>query len=227
MTATGSYDTAPSNGGRGATTGPPGCPVQSPPVPFRWRRRGGLQGLSASWGDWRGQKVFLIRKRSQVRVLAINTVRSRTSPQRSASASCGARPSGPARRSGWRRDGACTEYPAAARCRHAASALRPRADSETRVDGGFNAAARIASTVAGASGRTSSRCGWRAFRTDRTGLVAMCSAFTRRLENRAEQHQRLDNTARAGTPAQPIRLPARDRLRGQIPPAGQAGTGAS
>ena len=69
MTATGSYDTLPSNGGRGATTGPPGCPVQSPPVPFRWRRRVGLQGLSASWGDWRRQKVFLIRKRSQVRVL--------------------------------------------------------------------------------------------------------------------------------------------------------------
>ena len=69
MTATGSYDTLPSNGGRGATTGPPGCPVQSSPVPFRWRRRGGLQGLIASWGDWRGQKVFLIRKRSQVRVL--------------------------------------------------------------------------------------------------------------------------------------------------------------
>ena len=69
MTATGSYDTMPSNGGRGATTGPPGCPVQSSPVPFRWRRRSGLQGLSASWGDWRGQKVFLIRKRSQVRVL--------------------------------------------------------------------------------------------------------------------------------------------------------------
>ena len=69
MSASGSYDTMPSNGGRGATMGPPGCPVQSPPVPFRWRRRGGLQGLSASWGDWRGQKVFLIRKRSLVRVL--------------------------------------------------------------------------------------------------------------------------------------------------------------
>ena len=68
MTATGSYDTMPSNGGRGATTGPPGCPVQSPPVVFRRRRRGGLQGLFASWGDWRGQKVFLIRKRSLVRV---------------------------------------------------------------------------------------------------------------------------------------------------------------
>ena len=33
-----------------------------------------------------------------------------------------------------------------------------------------------ASTVAGANGRTSSRCGGRAFRTDLTGLVAMCSA---------------------------------------------------
>jgi hypothetical protein len=69
MTATRPHDTMPSNGGRGATMGPPGCPLQSPPVPFRRRRRIGLQGLFASWGDWRGQKSFLIRKRSQVRVL--------------------------------------------------------------------------------------------------------------------------------------------------------------
>ena len=69
MSATGSYDTVPSNRRRGATMGPPACPLQSPPVPSRWRRREGLQGLSSSWGDWRGQKVFLIRKRSQVRVL--------------------------------------------------------------------------------------------------------------------------------------------------------------
>ena len=69
MTATGLYDTLPSNRCRGATMGPPACSAQSPPVPFRRRRRDGLQGLSASWGDWRGQKAFLIRKRSQVRVL--------------------------------------------------------------------------------------------------------------------------------------------------------------
>ena len=69
MSASESYDTVPSNCGRGATMGPPACPLQSPPVPFRWRRRSGLQGLSANRGDWRRQKVFLIRKRSQVRVL--------------------------------------------------------------------------------------------------------------------------------------------------------------
>ena len=69
MFAPRSYDALPSNRGRGATMGPPACPLQSPPVPFRRRRRVGLQGLIASWGDWRGQKVFLIRKRSQVRVL--------------------------------------------------------------------------------------------------------------------------------------------------------------
>jgi hypothetical protein len=69
MSASGSYDALPSNCGHGATMGPPGCPLQSPPVPFRRRRSCGLQGLFASWGDWRGQKVFLIRKRSQVRVL--------------------------------------------------------------------------------------------------------------------------------------------------------------
>ena len=69
MSASESYDTVPSNCGRGATMGPPACPLQSPPVPFRWRRRGSLQGLSANRGDWRRQKVFLIRKRSQVRVL--------------------------------------------------------------------------------------------------------------------------------------------------------------
>jgi hypothetical protein len=63
MTATRPHDTMPSNGGRGATMGPPGCPLQSPPVPFRRRRRIGLQGFYASWGDWRGQKSFLIRKR--------------------------------------------------------------------------------------------------------------------------------------------------------------------
>ena len=69
MTASGPYDTLPSNGGRGATMGPPGCTAQSSPVAFRCALSRGLQGLSASWGDWRGQKVFLIRKRSQVRVL--------------------------------------------------------------------------------------------------------------------------------------------------------------
>jgi hypothetical protein len=69
MSAIGRYDTLPANRDRGATMGPPACTRQSPPVPFRRLRRGGLQGLSASWGDWRGQKAFLIRKRSQVRVL--------------------------------------------------------------------------------------------------------------------------------------------------------------
>ena len=69
MSASGSYDALPSNRGRGATMGPPACSDQSSPVVFRRRRCSGLQGLSASWDDWRGQKVFLIRKRSQVRVL--------------------------------------------------------------------------------------------------------------------------------------------------------------
>jgi hypothetical protein len=79
MSASGSYDTMPSNGSRGATMGPPACPLQSPPVPFRRRRRGGLQGLSANRGDWRGHQVFLIRKRSQVRVLDRPSLESRNS----------------------------------------------------------------------------------------------------------------------------------------------------
>jgi hypothetical protein len=57
MSASGSNDSLPSNGGRGATMGPPACPRQSPPVPFRRRRRVGLQGFFATWDDWRGQKV--------------------------------------------------------------------------------------------------------------------------------------------------------------------------
>ena len=69
MSASGSYDTMPSNCGRGATMGPPACSAQSSPVVFRARRCSGLQGLIASWDDWRRQKVSLIRKRSQVRVL--------------------------------------------------------------------------------------------------------------------------------------------------------------
>ena len=69
MSASGSYDNLPSKRGRGATMGPPACSGQSSPVPFRRRLRSGLQGLSSNWDDWRGQKVFLIRKRSQVRVL--------------------------------------------------------------------------------------------------------------------------------------------------------------
>ena len=69
MTATGSYDTLPSNRGRGATMGPPACSDQSSPVVSRSGSIPVLQGLTASWDDWRGQKVFLIRKRSQVRVL--------------------------------------------------------------------------------------------------------------------------------------------------------------
>ena len=69
MSASGSYDTLPSNCGRGATMGPSGCSAQSSPVVFRARCCACLQGLSSSWDDWRRQKVFLIRKRSQVRVL--------------------------------------------------------------------------------------------------------------------------------------------------------------
>jgi hypothetical protein len=69
MTVSGSHDALPSNRGRGATMGPPACSDQSPPVAFRRRCLIVLQGLSSNWDDWRGQKVFLIRKRSQVRVL--------------------------------------------------------------------------------------------------------------------------------------------------------------
>ena len=69
MSASRSYDALPLNCGRGATMGPPACSAQSSPVVFRPRCCTRLQGLSSSWDDWRGQKVFLIRKRSQVRVL--------------------------------------------------------------------------------------------------------------------------------------------------------------
>ena len=69
MSASGSYVGLSSDFGRGATMGPPACSAQSSPVVFRSCCRTRLQGLSASWDDWRGQKVFLIRKRSQVRVL--------------------------------------------------------------------------------------------------------------------------------------------------------------
>ena len=69
MSGSGSQDSLPPNCGRGATMGPPVCSGQSSPVVFCGRCCHGLQGLSSSWDDWRGQKVFLIRKRSQVRVL--------------------------------------------------------------------------------------------------------------------------------------------------------------
>ena len=69
MSASGSYDTGPPNRRRGATMGPPACSAQSSPVVFRSCCCTRLQGLSAGWNDWREQKVFLIRKRSQVRVL--------------------------------------------------------------------------------------------------------------------------------------------------------------
>ena len=69
MSASASYDTLPSNRGRGATMGPPACSDQSSPVVSRSGSIPVLQGLTASWDDWRGQRVFLIRKRSQVRVL--------------------------------------------------------------------------------------------------------------------------------------------------------------
>jgi hypothetical protein len=69
MSASGPHDALASNCGRGATTGPPSCSAQSSPVVFRSCCCMRLQGLTASWHDWRGQKVFLIRKRSQVRVL--------------------------------------------------------------------------------------------------------------------------------------------------------------
>jgi hypothetical protein len=69
MSASGSYDTVPSNWGRGATVGPPACSGQSSPVVFRAHHCRGLQGLIASWHDWRRLAASLIRKRSQVRVL--------------------------------------------------------------------------------------------------------------------------------------------------------------
>ena len=69
MSASGSYDAVPSNRGRGATMGPPACSDQSSPVPFCRCCWAVLQGLSASWGDWRGRAASLTRKRSQVRVL--------------------------------------------------------------------------------------------------------------------------------------------------------------
>jgi hypothetical protein len=69
MSASGPHKALPSNWGRGATMGPSGCSAQSPPVVFRSCCCTRLQGSSASWNDWRGQRVFLIRKRSQVRVL--------------------------------------------------------------------------------------------------------------------------------------------------------------
>jgi hypothetical protein len=69
MSVSRSHDSLPSSCGRGATMGPPACSAQSSPVVFRSCCCTRLQGLSASWDDWRGQKVFLIRKRSQVRVL--------------------------------------------------------------------------------------------------------------------------------------------------------------
>ena len=69
MSASGAYDTVPSNRCRGATMGPPACSDQSSPVAFRACCCTCLQGLSSSWDDWRRQKSFLIRKRSQVRVL--------------------------------------------------------------------------------------------------------------------------------------------------------------
>ena len=52
-------------------------------------------------------------------------------------------------------------------------------------------------------------------RPDRVGRDVL--GLTRRLKNRPEQHQRLDDTARAGTPPQTIGLPARYHLRRQIP----------
>ena len=68
MSASGSYDALPSNRGRGATMGHQVvAPSRLQSLPRALLHR--LQGLIASWGDWRGQKVFLIRKRSQVRVL--------------------------------------------------------------------------------------------------------------------------------------------------------------
>jgi hypothetical protein len=69
MSASGSHDSLPSNCGCGATMGPSGCSAQSSPVVFRARCCACLLGLRSSWDDWRGQRVFLIRKRSLVRVL--------------------------------------------------------------------------------------------------------------------------------------------------------------
>jgi hypothetical protein len=69
MFASRSHDTMPSNCGRGATMGPRACSRQSPPVAFRAHHCRALQGLIASWHDWRRHAASLIRKRSQVRVL--------------------------------------------------------------------------------------------------------------------------------------------------------------
>jgi hypothetical protein len=65
MSASGPHHTTPSNGGRGATMGPPGCPLQSPPVPFRrrpsrrfagikWESRGleETKGIPEGRGPW-------------------------------------------------------------------------------------------------------------------------------------------------------------------------------
>ena len=62
MSASGPHGALPSNRRRGATMGTPACirPVLS--VPSRRRRWTRLQGLRASWDDWRRQKSFLMRK---------------------------------------------------------------------------------------------------------------------------------------------------------------------
>ena len=58
MSASGSYDTMSSNGGRGATTGPPACPFQSPPVPFRCAPSRGFAGIKSRVGTTGGDKSF-------------------------------------------------------------------------------------------------------------------------------------------------------------------------
>ena len=99
------------------------------------------------------------------------------------------------------------------------TARAPPAPSRFRNQGGWRVQGRGAYRL---NGRRRERAYFLAVRLarlphrpDRVGRDVL--GLTRRLENRAEQHQRLDNTTRASTPPQPIRLPARNHLRRQIP----------
>ena len=70
MSASGSYDTMPSNGGRGATTGPRGCPVPpvlSSPLPPAPMPR--FAGIICELGGLEGTKGIPDKEEVQVRVL--------------------------------------------------------------------------------------------------------------------------------------------------------------
>ena len=99
------------------------------------------------------------------------------------------------------------------------TARAPPAPSRLRNQGGWRVQCRGTHRL---DGRRRQRAHLPAMRRARLphrshGVGRDVLGLTRRLENRAEQHQRLDDTARAGTSAQPICLPARDHLRRQIP----------